>query len=143
MAEIPLIAVGLAFAMLFLAMRENMERVEVQLGAVALVMTVLAIARQRISAREAARLMAERAVRDARFRALVQNSSDVVLVLDATLRATYVSPAIEGVLGLVPELGLGRPFVELVAAEDRDEAGRRARVASRQSRSAPSRCAAT
>jgi PAS domain S-box-containing protein len=123
MAEIPLIAVALAFGMLFLATQENMERVELQLGAGALVMTVLAIARQRISARDAAQLMAERAIRDARFRALVQNSSDVVLVLDGQLRATYVSPAIEGVLGLVPEHGLGRPFVELVVMDDREEAG--------------------
>jgi PAS domain S-box-containing protein len=122
MSEIPLIAVGLAFGMLFLAMQENMERVELQLGALALVMTVLAIARQRISARDAAELMAERAVRDARFRALVQNSSDVVLVLDRELRATYVSPAIEGVLGLEPEMGIDHPFVDLVAVEDRDEA---------------------
>ncbi len=122
MSEIPLIAVGLAFGMLFLATHENMERVELQLGALALVMTVLAIARQRISARDAAQLTAERAVRDARFRALIQNSSDVVLVLDRELRATYVSPAIEGVLGLLPDHRLDRPFVELVAAEDRDEA---------------------
>ena len=55
-------------------------------------MTVLAIARQRISAREAARLMKERATRDARFRALVQNSSDVVIVLDASLRANVREP---------------------------------------------------
>ena len=122
MTEIPLIAVGLAFGMLFLATQENMERVELQLGALALVMTVLAIARQRNSARDAAQLMTERAIHDARFRALIHNSSDVVLVLDPELRATYVSPAIEGVLGLVPEHGLDRPFVELVAAEDRDEA---------------------
>jgi PAS domain S-box-containing protein len=122
MSEIPLIAVGLAFGMLFLATHENMERVELQLGALALIMTVLAIARQRISARDAEQLTAERAVRDARFRALIQNSSDVVLVLDRELRATYVSPAIEGVLGLLPEHRLDRPFVDLVAAEDRDEA---------------------
>jgi PAS domain S-box-containing protein len=122
MAEIPLIAVALAFAMLFLATQENMERVELQLGALALVMTVLAIARQRISARDAAQLMTERAIHDARYRALVQNSSDVVLVLDAELRTTYVSPAIEGVLGLTPDHGVGRPFVDLVGAEDREEA---------------------
>ena len=121
-SEIPLIAVALAFGMLFLAMQENMERVELQLGALALVMTVLAIARQRISARDAAQLMSERAIRDARFRALVQNSSDVVLVLDAQLRTTYVSPAIEGVLGLLPEHALDHLFVELVAAEDSAEA---------------------
>jgi PAS domain S-box-containing protein len=132
MSEIPLIAVGLAFGMLFLATQENMERVELQLGALALVMTVLAIARQRISARDAEQLTAERAVRDARFRALIQNSSDVVLVLDSELRATYVSPAIEGVLGLLPDDRLNRPFVELVAADDRDEAGEMlSRVAAR------------
>ena len=122
MAEIPFIAVGLAFAMLFLALREGKEGVEVQLGVGALVMTILAIARQRISVREAARLMDERATRDARFRALVQHSSDVVMVLDVSLRASYVSPAIEGVLGLEAEEGVGRTFVELVALEDREQA---------------------
>jgi PAS domain S-box-containing protein len=118
-AEIPFIAVGLAFAMLFLAIREDREAVEVQLGVGALVMTMLAIARQRISARDATRLWNERAARDARFRAMVQHSSDVVVVLDAFLRTTYVSPAIEGVLGLDAELGLGRTFIEWVAPDDR------------------------
>ncbi|MEO8879824.1 MAG: ATP-binding protein [Gemmatimonadaceae bacterium] len=122
MAEIPLIAIGLAFAMLFLAMREDREGVEVQLGVGALVMTVLAIARQRISARVSARLMNERATRDARFRALVQNSSDVVVLLDASQSATYVSPAIEGVLGQSTEHGMGRSFIEWVAVEDRPAA---------------------
>ena len=103
---------------------------EVQLGVGALVMTMLAIARQRISARDATRLVSERSARDARFRALVQNSSDVVIVLDASLRATYVSPAIDGVLGLDSELGVGRTFVEWVAPEDREEAAMQlARVA--------------
>ena len=122
MSEIPFIAVGLAFVMLFLAIRDDRARVEIQLGAGALVMTFLAIARQRISARDAARLMAERATRDARFRALVQNSTDVVTVLDASLHATYVSPAIEGVLGLTPEDRLERPFVEIVSPDDREGA---------------------
>jgi PAS domain S-box-containing protein len=124
MAEIPFISVGLAFAMLFFAIRENREKVEVQLGFGALVMTFLAIARQRISAREAARLMTERATRDTRFRALVQNSTDVVIVLDAELCAKYVSPAIEGVLGLAPEDRLERPFIEMVTPEDQDEAAK-------------------
>ena len=141
MAEIPFIAVGLAFAMLFFAIRDDREKVEVQLGVGALVMTFLAIARQRISARESARLMSERATRDARFRALVQNSSDVVIVLDASLSATYVSPAIEGVLGQTPEERLGRAFVEMVATEDRGEAGELlARVAASPFATEPLRC---
>ncbi len=118
-AEIPFIAVGVAFAMLFLAMREDRENVEVQLSVGALIMTFLAIGRQRVSARDAALLMDERATRDTRFRALVQNSSDVVTVLDSTLRASYVSPAIQGVLGLDAELGIGKTFIEWVVAEDR------------------------
>lgn len=122
MAEIPLVAVGLAFAMLFLAMRENRESAEVELGVGALLMTMLAIARQRISTREAARLMDERATRDTRFRALVQNSSDVVLVLDASLNATYVSPAVEGVLGYGADRWTNRKFVDWVAPDDREAA---------------------
>jgi PAS domain S-box-containing protein len=122
MAEIPLVAVALAFAMLFLAMRENRESAEVQLGVGALIMTVLAMARQRISAREAARLMDERATRDARFRALVQHSSDVVLVLDASLNAAYVSPAVEGVLGYRADAWANRAFVDWVAPDDREAA---------------------
>ena len=110
MAEIPFIAVVLAFGMLFLAMQENGRASRCSSARAPSCITVLAIARQRISAREAARLMEERATRDARFRALVQNSSDVVLVLDASLRATYVSPAIEGVLGYPCGAGL-RPSV--------------------------------
>jgi PAS domain S-box-containing protein len=141
MAEIPSIAVALAFGMLFLAIRDNREDVEVQLGVGALVMTVLAIARQRISAREAARLLNERAAYDARFRAMVQHSSDVVVVLDASLRTTYVSPAIEGVLGLDAELGLGRTFVEWVSPDDRPMAAALlARVASTSFSTEPLRC---
>jgi two-component system, cell cycle sensor histidine kinase and response regulator CckA len=122
MAEIPSIAVALAFGMLFLAIGENRGNVQEQLGAGAFVMTILAIARQRISAREATRLVTERATRDARFRALVQNSSDVVVVLDESLDATYVSPAIVGVLGQSAERAMGRPFNEWIATDDRDAA---------------------
>ncbi|MBK5188132.1 MAG: response regulator [Gemmatimonadaceae bacterium] len=141
MREIPLIAVALAFAMLFVAIADNKEDVEVPLGVGALVMTGLAIARQRISARETERLMEERAIRDARFRALVQNSSDVVLVLDQRFCASYVSPAIQGVLGESAERGLGRPFVEWVAADDREEAALvLARVAATPFATEPLRC---
>ncbi len=141
MAEIPLIAIALAFAMLFLAIRDNRDDVEAQLGAGALLLTILAIARQRISAREAARLMNERAIRDERFRALVQNSSDVVVVLDASLRATYVSPAIDGVLGRDSEQGVGQSFLDWVAPDDRVEVSALlARIATTPSAAEPLRC---
>ncbi len=43
-----------------------------------------------------------------RFRSLVQNSSDIVLVLDRTGIPTYVSPSIEAITGFPPEKYLGR-----------------------------------
>ena len=48
---------------------------------------------------------------DARFRALVQNASDIITVLDREGRTTYVSPSIETVLGYTVEEMVGtRPF---------------------------------
>jgi PAS domain S-box-containing protein len=52
----------------------------------------------------------------------VQHSSDVVVVLDRALVTTYASPAIEGVLGLDPELGLGNSFTDWIADGDREGA---------------------
>ena len=43
-----------------------------------------------------------------RFRVLVQNSSDVVAIVDADGVTSYVSPVVERVLGYKPEHGIGR-----------------------------------
>jgi diguanylate cyclase (GGDEF)-like protein/PAS domain S-box-containing protein len=43
-----------------------------------------------------------------RFRALVQNSSDVVAIVGADGITTYVSPVVERILGYKPEHGVGR-----------------------------------
>ena len=48
------------------------------------------------------------------FRGLVQNSSDVIAVLDEEGVFTYISPAAEGLLGYRPEQLRGRNFLELV-----------------------------
>ena len=42
-----------------------------------------------------------------RFRALVQNSSDVVLILDEEANVSYASPSLERVFGFTPEEVLG------------------------------------
>jgi diguanylate cyclase (GGDEF)-like protein/PAS domain S-box-containing protein len=72
--------------------------------------------------RGANRLLEEMARRlrrsEARFRSLVQNSSDLVIVLDASGETTYVSPAIEAILGQSPEAWTGHPLTDLVHAED-------------------------
>lgn len=67
------------------------------------------------------RRKAEAAVRhsEERFRSLVQNASDIVLVLDADARLQYVSPSVERVLGYNPDQQLGTNVFDLVHPDDR------------------------
>jgi diguanylate cyclase (GGDEF)-like protein/PAS domain S-box-containing protein len=53
-----------------------------------------------------------------RFRSLVQNSSDLVVVLDREARMAFVSPAIERILGEPAAQRTGQPLSELVHADD-------------------------
>ena len=55
---------------------------------------------------------------EARFRSLVQNSSDVVAVLDAEGRILYESDALRRVLGHDPATRLGRRFVQDVHPDE-------------------------
>jgi two-component system, cell cycle sensor histidine kinase and response regulator CckA len=57
-----------------------------------------------------------------RFRSLVQNSSDMIAVVDQDTRIEYVSPAVEQIMGYLPERLIGRPALELVHPENLDEA---------------------
>ena len=92
--------------------------------AVALVVTALVLARQVYAAREnvqlhreQARLEAERAG-EARFRALVQHSSDLIIVVDVGGTVRYASPAIERMTGFTPEAATGRPLLWFVHPEE-------------------------
>jgi PAS domain S-box-containing protein len=53
-----------------------------------------------------------------RFRALIQNSSDVILTLDGGGNRTYVSPSIQTTLGYTPEEYLRLPLEAIVHADD-------------------------
>jgi two-component system cell cycle sensor histidine kinase/response regulator CckA len=67
---------------------------------------------------------AEKAVVDSerRFRLLVESSSDVVCIT-RDRRFTYVSPAVQNVLGHSPESMIGMDSLELVHPDDRAELG--------------------
>ena len=56
--------------------------------------------------------------REARFRSLVENSSDVVTLLDADGGVTYVSDPVHAVLGRDPRDVIGHPFVTEVHPAD-------------------------
>lgn len=57
---------------------------------------------------------------DARLRALMDSSTDILTVADARLRLTYVSPAAERHLGRSPQNLLGSALMDLVDAEHRE-----------------------
>jgi diguanylate cyclase (GGDEF)-like protein/PAS domain S-box-containing protein len=54
-----------------------------------------------------------------RFRALVRHSSDVIIVVDDKARPSYVSPALEHVLGYRPDQLVGRNLLGFVHPDDR------------------------
>jgi diguanylate cyclase (GGDEF)-like protein/PAS domain S-box-containing protein len=67
------------------------------------------------------RRRAEAALRasEERFRSLVQNASDLVMITDVDGTLRYVSPAIERILGFSPEEAIGTSGFAWIHAEDR------------------------
>jgi diguanylate cyclase (GGDEF)-like protein/PAS domain S-box-containing protein len=59
-----------------------------------------------------------------RFATLVDNSSDIVAILDREGRVTYSSPVVERLLGNHPAQIVGRELLDLVHPDDRDAARR-------------------
>ena len=57
--------------------------------------------------------------REERFRSLVQNASDIILVLDEGGTITYESPAVERVLGYAPEERVGSSVFDVIHPDDR------------------------
>ncbi|MGH7580640.1 MAG: diguanylate cyclase domain-containing protein, partial [Gemmatimonadales bacterium] len=90
----------------------------------ALLITLLVVVRQLLAVRENVRLLAETAVRqnEARFRSLVQHSSDVIIVTRANGTMRFVSPSANRVFGYDPSEMVGRPLVSLLHPDDQDRA---------------------
>jgi len=69
------------------------------------------------------RLLTEQRGQD-RLAAMVEHSSDVVMLADQTGRVSYASPGLRGTLGYDPESWAGRSLVDLVVESERDDAMR-------------------
>lgn len=59
-----------------------------------------------------------------RLAAMVEHSSDVVMLADQTGRVSYASPGLRGTLGHDPESWAGRSVVDLVVEDEREDAVR-------------------
>ena len=121
---IPYLAVLPGFALMLLETRSKALQPLEGLVVGAVVLTVLAFARHVASTREAVRALTESAARhnEARFRALVQHSSDVITILDDEGAIRYVSPSIATVFGHDPENLLGTHLTALLHPDDVDGA---------------------
>ncbi len=123
-SPLPYLAVGSTYALLLLVALRPWTDPMSGLAIGALLVTALVVIRQLFTVRQNLRLLAEHAARqnEARFRSLVQHSSDVILVTrtDGTIR--FVSPSATRVFGYDPAAMLRQAVPELLHPEDRERA---------------------
>ncbi len=53
-----------------------------------------------------------------RFRALIENASDLILIIDAHGISSYVSPSARRILGYIPEKAVGQNIFDLIHVDD-------------------------
>ena len=87
---------------------------------ISLGITALVVFRQIAAVKENTRLLAEQSARQSEtyFQTLVQNSSDLIAILDVNGYFTYQSPSFKTVLGYEPDALIGKHSLEFVKPED-------------------------
>jgi diguanylate cyclase (GGDEF)-like protein/PAS domain S-box-containing protein len=81
-------------------------------------LSLIVVARQILAARETARLVAERSAREARFRSMVQHSSDVISIIGGDGTLQFVSPAVGRVFSWHAGSLTGRELSTLIHPDD-------------------------
>ncbi|HEX2249536.1 MAG TPA: EAL domain-containing protein [Gemmatimonadales bacterium] len=123
-SPLPYLAVGTTYVLLLVvALRPWTDPIS-GLVVGALLVTALVVLRQLLTVRENVRLLAERAHRqnEARFRSLVQHSSDVIIITRADGMIRFVSPSATRVFGYDPAEMLRHTITELLHPDDRERA---------------------
>ena len=124
LSPLPYLAVATTYSLLlYAALRPWTDPVS-GLVAGALLGTALVVTRQLLAVRENVKLLAENAARqnEARFRSLVQHSSDVIIVTKQTGVMRFVSPSATRVLGYDPSELMGQQITNVLHPDDRDRA---------------------
>ena len=121
---LPYVALGAGYSVLVaLAMGQvTGELIEVLYGAV--VLTAVVLIRQELVLRENSRLLTEQARRESedRFRTLVANTSDAVVLVDRDGIVTDAPASVGRVLGVEASQLVGRPISRFVHADDAERA---------------------
>jgi len=130
-SALPFVAAGATYALLCaIALRTWVAPLSgVAIGAVAV--SVFLGARQLLSFRQGAARLAEAAVRasEARFRSLVQHSSDLIFVIGADGVIQFASSSASRLIGYEPDALIGVDLVALAHADDADIVASFVRVA--------------
>ncbi|HKV73397.1 MAG TPA: EAL domain-containing protein, partial [Gemmatimonadales bacterium] len=126
LSPLPYLAMLMVYGLLLWAVLIHWAAPVSTLAIGALLMTALVVLRQLLAVRQNVRLLAETAARqnEARFRALVQHSSDVIIVVSAEAEIRFVSPSAARVLRYEPERLLGLHLPALLQPDDRDRCRR-------------------
>jgi diguanylate cyclase (GGDEF)-like protein/PAS domain S-box-containing protein len=118
---LPYLSVALGYGMLVTGVGQQWSPTTGGLVIGAGCLTALVIARQVSSVRQNLRLAAQHATHrtEARFRSLVQNASDVIMVVGREGYVTYVTPSVSRMLGYALRDVVGLPFRDFIEPDDR------------------------
>lgn len=117
---LPFVSVGVGYLTLTASALKQWSSTQGGLILAAVGLTGVVLARQIAAVRENVRLATEATTRqtEARFRSLVQNASDLIVVVDDEGIVRYQSPSAERVLGYGSEALMGTRIAALVHAEE-------------------------
>jgi diguanylate cyclase (GGDEF)-like protein/PAS domain S-box-containing protein len=122
---LPYASVAFGYAILLWAVFRERWPLVGGLALLAVALTTVVVARQVITTRENMVLLSEQATRqsEARFRALVQNSSDVILLVEPDTVVRYQTPSAKRVLGYAGDALVGRRLAGIVHRDDQARFG--------------------
>jgi diguanylate cyclase (GGDEF)-like protein/PAS domain S-box-containing protein len=124
LSPLPYFAVATTYSLLLFAILRPWTDPVSGLAVGALLGTALVVTRQLLAVRENVKLLAENAARqnEARFRSLVQHSSDVIIVTKQSGTMRFVSPSATRVLGYDPGELMGKKIADELHPDDRERA---------------------